>query len=96
MKGGMYLTGSESDLLDDAYIELYRYANAVIRHLETKEIYKGWDDLERETFFMDKMAIHAKKIKSEIEELDVGEGEVNLFDSSGINMTKSKVNVFDD
>ena len=67
-KGEMFPEGDVVDRVDVTLIELYRYANNLIRELETSDKFSEKTDFEREEIFFEKMIAYSRLLKSEIDE----------------------------
>ena len=67
-KGEVLPDGDVVDRVDVTLIELYRYANNLIRELETSDKFSEKTDFEREEIFFEKMIAYSRLLKSEIDE----------------------------
>ena len=67
-KGELLPDGDVVDRVDVTLIELYRYANNLIRELETSDKFSEKTDFEREEIFFEKMIAYSRLLKSEIDE----------------------------
>ena len=67
-KGELLPEGDVVDRVDVTLIELYRYANNLIRELETSDKFSEKTDFEREEIFFEKMIAYSRLLKSEIDE----------------------------
>ena len=67
-KGELLPEGDVVDRVDVTLIELYRYANNLIRELETSDKFSEKTQFEREEIFFEKMIAYSRLLKSEIDE----------------------------